>query len=48
MVRKVAENVFIPFTVGGGIRTVDDFKALAARGSRQDFHQFFGNQYIRI
>ena len=26
MVRKVAENVFIPFTVGGGIRTVDDFK----------------------
>ena len=28
MVRKVAEKVFIPFTVGGGIRTVDDFKAL--------------------
>ncbi len=28
MVRKVAENVFIPFTVGGGIRTIDDFKAL--------------------
>ena len=28
MLRKVAENVFIPFTVGGGIRTVDDFKAL--------------------
>ena len=26
MVSKVAENVFIPFTVGGGIRTVDDFK----------------------
>ena len=26
MVRKVAANVFIPFTVGGGIRTVDDFK----------------------
>ena len=25
MVRKVAANVFIPFTVGGGIRTVDDF-----------------------
>ena len=25
MVRKVAEKVFIPFTVGGGIRTVDDF-----------------------
>ena len=28
MVRKVAANVFIPFTVGGGIRTVEDFKAL--------------------
>ena len=28
MVREVAKNVFIPFTVGGGIRTVDDFKAL--------------------
>ena len=25
MVRKVAEKVFIPFTVGGGIRTVEDF-----------------------
>lgn len=24
MVRKVAANVFIPFTVGGGIRTVED------------------------
>ena len=28
MVRRVAETVFIPFTVGGGIRTVGDFKAL--------------------
>ena len=28
MVRKVAERVFIPFTVGGGIRTVDDFRTL--------------------
>ena len=28
LVRKVAEKVFIPFTVGGGIRTVDDFKVL--------------------
>ena len=31
MVRKVAECVFIPFTVGGGIRTVDDFQALPER-----------------
>ena len=28
MVREVAKCVFIPFTVGGGIRTVDDFRAL--------------------
>lgn len=33
MVRKVAENVFIPFTVGGGIRTVDDFKVLLREGA---------------
>ena len=32
MVRKVAEKVFIPFTVGGGIRTVDDFKKLLREG----------------
>ncbi len=33
MVRKVAEQVFIPFTVGGGIRTVDDFKILLREGA---------------
>ena len=33
MVRKVAECVFIPFTVGGGIRTVDDFKLLLREGA---------------
>ena len=33
MVRRVAENVFIPFTVGGGIRTVDDFKELLREGA---------------
>ena len=33
MVREVAANVFIPFTVGGGIRTVDDFKALLREGA---------------
>lgn len=33
MVRRVAEEVFIPFTVGGGIRTVDDFKALLREGA---------------
>lgn len=33
MVRKVAEKVFIPFTVGGGIRTVEDFKAILREGA---------------
>ena len=33
MVRKVAECVFIPFTVGGGIRTVEDFKVLLREGA---------------
>lgn len=33
MVRKVAEKVFIPFTVGGGIRTVDDFRAILREGA---------------
>lgn len=33
LVRKVAEKVFIPFTVGGGIRTVDDFKMLLREGA---------------
>ena len=32
MVRKVAERVFIPFTVGGGIRSVEDFKMLLREG----------------
>ena len=33
MVRRVAETVFIPFTVGGGIRTVDDFTAILRAGA---------------
>ncbi len=33
MVRRVAERVFIPFTVGGGIRTVEDFRALLREGA---------------
>ena len=33
MVRKVAQCVFIPFTVGGGIRTVDDFRAILREGA---------------
>ncbi len=33
MVRRVAENVFIPLTVGGGIRTADDAKAILRAGA---------------
>lgn len=33
LVRRVAQKVFIPFTVGGGIKSVDDFKKLLREGA---------------
>ena len=33
MVSRVAEQVFIPFTVGGGIRTVEDFRQILMAGA---------------
>ena len=33
MVRRVAEQVFIPFTVGGGIRSIDDIRAILQAGA---------------
>jgi imidazole glycerol-phosphate synthase subunit HisF len=33
MARAVADQVFIPFTVGGGIRTVDDMRAILRAGA---------------
>jgi cyclase len=33
MVRRVADTVFIPFTVGGGLRTVDDMRAILLAGA---------------
>ena len=33
MVRRVADSVFIPFTVGGGIRTVEDMRAMLLAGA---------------
>src|SRR5262245_469170 len=33
MVRRVADSVFIPFTVGGGIRTVEDMREMLASGA---------------
>ena len=35
MVRKVAEQCFMPFTVGGGIRTIDDVTALVQAGAEK-------------
>jgi cyclase len=35
MVRRVAEEIFMPFTVGGGIRTVDDATALIQAGAEK-------------
>ena len=35
MVRQVARQVFIPFTVGGGIRTIDDFRAILREGAHK-------------
>ena len=33
MIRRTAESVFIPFTVGGGVRSVDDFRAILGAGA---------------
>lgn len=33
MVRRVADSVFIPFTVGGGIRTLEDIRSMLASGA---------------
>ncbi len=44
MVRRVAEKVFIPFTVGGGIRTVDDFRALLREGEQRSDHESVTDQ----
>ncbi len=33
VVSRVAEQVFIPFTVGGGIRTVEDFRQILLAGA---------------
>ena len=33
MIRRTADNVFIPFTVGGGVRSVDDFLAILGAGA---------------
>jgi cyclase len=33
VLRKIAEEIFMPFTVGGGVRNLDDFKKLLSNGA---------------
>ncbi len=40
VVRRTAEQVFMPLTVGGGIRTLEDIRALAAGRLRQGVDQY--------
>ena len=42
VVPRTAEACFMPLTVGGGVRTVEDIRALAARGRRQGLDQHRG------
>ena len=44
IVRRTAEHVFMPITVGGGIRSVDDVDACAALGRRQGRDQHRGGR----
>ena len=47
VVRQTAEQIFIPLTVGGGIRTLEDMRQDASRRCRQGCHQFCCNQKPR-
>ena len=47
VVEQVADQVFIPFTVGGGVRTVEDVRRHAARRRRQGLVQHRGGQRSR-
>ena len=46
VVRRTCREVFVPVTVGGGIRTVDDFREILRRCG-QDLHQLLGGQKPR-
>ena len=51
LVRQVAEKVFIPFTVGGGIRSVEDFRLLLREGADRlisDAAEKFGRQCVVV
>ncbi len=40
VVQRCAEQVFMPLTVGGGIRTLDDVRTLLAAGCDKVLNQF--------
>ena len=42
VVRRTAEQVFMPLTVGGGVRTLEDIRALPERRQRQGIDQLGG------
>ena len=44
VVQRVSEQVFIPLTVGGGIRTLEDMRRMLNAGRRQGIHQHCRNQ----
>ena len=48
VVRRTAEVCFMPLTVGGGIRNLDDIRTLLKRGGRQGVDQLGGRAAIRI
>ena len=42
IVEEIARHIFIPFTVGGGIRTVEDFSTLLRAGADKVSDQLVG------
>ena len=48
VVRRTAEACFMPLTVGGGVRTIDDIRALLLVGRRQGVDQHRGGRAARL
>ena len=48
MVRAVADRIFIPFTVGGGLRTLEDIQAILQGGRRQSVFEYLRDRKSRI
>ena len=48
VVRTVAEEIFMPFTVGGGLRTIDDVRRLIQAGAEKSEFELGGGEQSRI